>query len=89
MNLSELREHFAERVYEIGGLSCAFNSTVYEDTLPYIPDLVGWAQKHIDKVHVIVFICYRAATSYGGTHEIRLLCAHGAEEGFRKLTFEW
>ncbi|MFQ5824815.1 MAG: radical SAM protein [bacterium] len=61
LELCELREHFAEMLHEVGGLSCAFNSTVYEDTLSYIPDLIGWAQEHIDKVHVIVFICYRAA----------------------------
>ncbi|MFQ5605860.1 MAG: radical SAM protein [bacterium] len=61
LELCEVREQFAEMVREAGGLSCAFNSTVYEDTLPYVPDLVGWAQKHIDKVHVMVFIAYRAA----------------------------
>jgi hypothetical protein len=61
LELCELREQFAEMLHEIGGLSCSFNSTVYEDTLPYIPDLVDWAQKHIDKVHVMVFIAFRAA----------------------------
>ena len=61
LELCTLREQFAEMLHQIGGLSCAFNSTVYEDTLPYVPDLVDWAQKHIDKVHVMVFIAYRAA----------------------------
>lgn len=61
LELNELREHFAEMLHEIGGFSCAFNSTVYGDTLQYIPDLVDWAQKHIDKVHVMVFIAFRAA----------------------------
>jgi hypothetical protein len=61
LELCEVREQFAEMLLEEGGLSCAFNSTVYEDTLPYVPDLVDWAQRHIDKVHVIVFIAYRAA----------------------------
>jgi len=42
-----------------GGLSCAFNATVYPDTLDAVPDLVAWAQRHIDIVHVMVFICYR------------------------------
>jgi organic radical activating enzyme len=65
LELCELREHFAEMLYEVGGLSCAFNSTVYEDTLPHVPELVDWAHKHIDKVHVIVFIAYRAATLDG------------------------
>jgi hypothetical protein len=45
----------------VGGLSCAFNSTVYGDTLESAPDIVEWGQKHIDIVHVIVFIAFRAA----------------------------
>ncbi len=54
-----LRLYYAEMVARIGGLTCAFNSTVYEDTLAAVPDLVAWAQEHIDIVHVMVFICYR------------------------------
>ena len=65
LELCELREQFAEMLYEVGGLSCAFNSTVYEDTLKFVPDLVAWAQRNIKKVHVIVFIAYRAAVVDG------------------------
>ncbi len=54
-----LRLHYAEMVARVGGLTCAFNSTVYQDTLDTVPDLVAWAQEHIDIVHVMVFICYR------------------------------
>ena len=54
-----LRLHFAEMVARVGGLSCSFNATVYEDTLDTIPDLMAWAQEHIEIVHVMVFICYR------------------------------
>ena len=54
-----LRLHFAEMVARVGGLTCSFNATVYEDTLDAVPDLVQWAQDHIDIVHVMVFICYR------------------------------
>ena len=62
---NELRLHYAEMVARVGGLSCAFNSTVYEDTLDSVPDLVAWAQHHIDIVHVMVFICYREAVLEG------------------------
>jgi organic radical activating enzyme len=62
---NELRLHYAEMVARVGGLSCAFNSTVFEDTLDAVPDMVAWAQKHIDIVHVMVFICYRAAVLEG------------------------
>lgn len=56
-----LRLEFAEMVAEVGGLSCAFNATVYEDTVDSVPELVDWAAHHIDKVQVMVFILYRAA----------------------------
>jgi hypothetical protein len=61
LDLNDLRLYYAQMLAEVGGLSCAFNSTVYEDTLQYTPELVEWAQKHIDIVHVMVFILYRAA----------------------------
>jgi hypothetical protein len=61
VELNDLRLQYAEMLAEVGGISCAFNSTVYEDTLQYTPDLVAWAAKHIDIVHVMVFILYRAA----------------------------
>jgi hypothetical protein len=61
VEMNELRLQFAEMLAEVGGISCAFNSTVYEDTLHETPDLVDWAAKHIDIVHVMVFILYRAA----------------------------
>jgi hypothetical protein len=60
-----LRLQCAEMVAGVGGLSCAFNSTVFDDTLDAVPDLVDWAQQHIDIVHVMVFICYRAAVLEG------------------------
>ncbi len=61
LELNELRLTYAEMLAEVGGMSCAFNSTVYEDTLPLVPELVDWAAKHIDIVNVMVFILYRAA----------------------------
>jgi len=61
IELNALRLTFAEMLAEVGGLSCAFNSTVYADTLQYAPDILAWAQEHIDIVHVVVFIAIRAA----------------------------
>jgi hypothetical protein len=65
VEMNELRLQYAEMVARVGGMSCAFNSTVYDDTLDAIPDLVAWAQKHIDIVHVMVFICFREAVLEG------------------------
>jgi hypothetical protein len=63
IELNELRYHFASMVAEAGNISCAFNSTVYEDTMQSVPELVKWGQKHIDIVQVMVFILYRAVNN--------------------------
>lgn len=57
---NELRLEFARMIASVGGLSCSFNSTVYEDTLESVPEVVAWGQQHIDIVHVLVFIAFRA-----------------------------
>jgi hypothetical protein len=65
VELNELRLEYAQLIAEVGGLSCAFNSTVYEDTLESVPDVVAWGAQHIDIVHVLVFIAFRAALING------------------------
>ncbi len=64
--LNALRLKYAQMLDEVGGISCAFNATVYEDTLRYVPEVVAWAQEHIDIVHILVFIAYRAAPIHKG-----------------------
>ena len=66
LELNELRLKYAEMLAEVGGISCAFNATVYEHTLKYVPEILGWAQEHIDIVHILVFIAYRAAPIHKG-----------------------
>jgi pyruvate-formate lyase-activating enzyme len=66
IELNELRLHYARMLAEVGGISCAFNATVYEDTLQYVPEIVAWGQKHIDIVNILVFIAYRAAPIHKG-----------------------
>ncbi len=65
VQLNELRLSFAERVARAGGLLCSFNSTVYEDTLDQVPELVQFAQDHIDVIHNMVFITLRGALLEG------------------------
>jgi hypothetical protein len=62
VELNELRLHYAQMLAAEGDIACSFNSTVYGDTLQYIPELVAWAHKHIDIVHTIVFILFRYIT---------------------------
>src|SRR5512135_3637511 len=61
LETNALRQHFADMIYEIGGMYVVFNSTVYPSTVQYAPEMVRWAQKNIDRVHGLVFICYRTA----------------------------
>jgi organic radical activating enzyme len=63
IELNELRYQFAKMLADAGNISCAFNSTVYEDTMKYIPEMVKWAQENIDLVQVMVFIIYRAVNN--------------------------
>jgi pyruvate-formate lyase-activating enzyme len=78
LELNELRWHYAEMLKKMGGLCCAFNATVYHDTLQYVPDLVEWAARNIDKVQAMVFILYRAAVPnlpfnwYAGENKIEM-----------------
>jgi hypothetical protein len=61
LELCELRQQFADMAYRVGGLSVAFNATVYGETMQYIPRLLEWAHRNIEKVQVMVFIDFRAA----------------------------
>ncbi len=61
LELNELRLHYAEMLASVGDVSCSFNATIYPETLKYLPELAQWGQKHIDLVHVMVFILYRMA----------------------------
>jgi hypothetical protein len=65
IELNELRLEYARLVGSVGGLSCAFNATVYADTVQYVPDLVQFAADHIDLINSMIFIMYRAAISEG------------------------
>jgi len=59
LELCDLRLQFAEMVAREGGLSTAFNSTVFPHTKHFVPDLVQWGSDHIDIVHSMVFILFR------------------------------
>jgi MoaA/NifB/PqqE/SkfB family radical SAM enzyme len=61
VEMNELRSVYAEMVGRVGGLACAFNSTVYPETLHEVPELVEWAGRNVGLVHTMVFILYRAA----------------------------
>ena len=61
--LNELRQLYADLAASVPGLCVVFNSTVYPSTLHEVPDVVRWGQANIDRVHGLVFITYRIATT--------------------------
>ncbi|MCC6905071.1 MAG: radical SAM protein [Anaerolineae bacterium] len=61
LELNELREELMELVASVPGMYCNFGMTVYRSNLEQIPDVLRWANRHIDKVHGLVLITFRAA----------------------------
>ncbi len=60
-DLNALRLELAQMAAAVGGLSVAFNVTVYPYTLAQVPALLDWAREHIDIVHSFVFILFRTS----------------------------
>lgn len=60
---NQLRQKYAEMIADVGGIYVIFNSTVYPSTYYEIPDVVRWGMANLDKVHGLVFITYRTATT--------------------------
>lgn len=63
--LNELRLQYANMVAEIGGMTSVFGMTVYPSNLEQVPEVVRWANAHIDVVHGLVFITFRGAPMDG------------------------
>lgn len=63
--LFELRQHFADMAHSIGGLFASFGMTVYPGNIDFVPTMVTWANKNIDRVHGLVFIGFRNASMEG------------------------
>lgn len=61
--LNEFRQHCADMIAAEGGMYVIFNSTIYPSTFHEIPDIIRWGQANIDRVHGVVFITYRTATT--------------------------
>lgn len=65
IELCELRLEYAKMVADIGGMTSVFGMTVYHSNLDQVPEVVRWANQHIDLVHGLVFITFRGAPMDG------------------------
>jgi hypothetical protein len=63
--LNALRQEYADLVADVGGISCAFNATIYEKTLSMAPAILDWARQNPSKVQVVVFIAFRTTIEDG------------------------
>lgn len=91
LELNELRLYYAQMLAEVGGIACSFNSTVYEDTIEYIPGMIQWAQDYIDIVHTMVFIAFRNVVPnlpfdwFAGGRKIDFIDLHYHSDKVRKI----
>ena len=62
LELNDFRLKLAEMTHQAGKgkVACAFNATIYRDTMEYIPALTKWAQENMKIVHTMVYILYRS-----------------------------
>lgn len=60
-DIMALRQEKADLLWDAarGRVNVTFNSTVYHENFQYLPDIVRWARSNVEKVHGLVFICYR------------------------------
>jgi hypothetical protein len=58
-DMNELRQHYADFIWELGEVHCSFLLTIYRSTLQDIPEVVDWGRKNIHKVRSIALIALR------------------------------
>jgi len=54
--LNELRQQFADLLWEVGGVNCNFNMTVNPRTIHRVPEVIRWAVGNRGKVSGLTFI---------------------------------
>ncbi len=58
--MNELRQYFADLCWDIGGVLCGYNITIFRNSLAHLPVVIDWARKNIHKVQHVSFIAFRA-----------------------------
>jgi hypothetical protein len=59
IELNELRQYFADLIWDVGGVQCGFNTTIFRSTLRQLPGIVEWCRRNIPKVSHLSAIAYR------------------------------
>jgi hypothetical protein len=61
--MNELRQHFADLVWEAGdggGMQCGFSITVVRPTLTWLPHVLDWCRANLHKVQHVSLVAFRA-----------------------------
>jgi hypothetical protein len=58
--MNVLRQHFADLVWEAGGMQCGFNVTVHRSSVPYLPDVLDWCRRNFHKVQHVSLVAFRS-----------------------------
>jgi MoaA/NifB/PqqE/SkfB family radical SAM enzyme len=58
-DLNDLRQQYADMLYDEGRVCCAFNTTIFPDALHEVPDIVEWVVRNPVKVHIMSLVCVR------------------------------
>jgi hypothetical protein len=58
--VNELRQQFADMLWNLGGVQCGFHATVYRSNLSQIGDVVRFCRANIHKVQHLSLIAFRA-----------------------------
>jgi MoaA/NifB/PqqE/SkfB family radical SAM enzyme len=61
LELMPKRQQIADLLFKVGKgkIYVTFNTTVYHENFKYIPDIVSWAHKNVEKVSGLDFVTYR------------------------------
>ncbi len=70
IELNELRQHYADLVWEVGDIPCGFSITVFRQNFNDIPELIRWALSNKGKVQSFTFITYRGALIDGMEYSV-------------------
>lgn len=71
LELNELRQHYADMVWDVGDIPCGFSITAFRQNFNDIPDLIRWALGNKGKVQSYTFITYRGALIEGVEYSVR------------------
>jgi hypothetical protein len=58
--MNELRQSFADLLWDLGGLQCGYNITIFPSSVKYLPQVVAWARNNLHKVNHISLVAFRA-----------------------------